>query len=92
MVLTEQQKIEFAILVRDNKHLLFGSFDGGMKITNHTKHRKWEEIFLQLVSNGAAVKSLNHLRNVSLILHSSKCICCHYRFNENVFTVFLIAS
>ena len=67
MGLTEEQKIEFAILVRDNKDLLFGAFNlSGVKITNHTKHRKWEEIFHQLVSNGAALKNLNHLRYVSL--------------------------
>ena len=69
MVLTEQQKIEFAIMIRDNKDLLFGAFNlSGVKITTHTKQRKWEEIFHQLVSNGAALKSLHHLRYVSLVL------------------------
>jgi hypothetical protein len=71
MVLTEDQKIDFAIMVRDNKELLFGKFDRhGVEISGYTKRLKWEEIVHELQSNGAVIKSVHHLRSVSPCLTS----------------------
>lgn len=63
-MLTNDQKLLLASLVRDNKELLFGPSSAG--ITNLTKSAKWEEIYYQMLESGASgeIRNVAHVRKV----------------------------
>jgi hypothetical protein len=59
-------KIRLALQIRENKKLLFGKCDLACGISKRSKSEKWEEIYRDLVSFGAPVKSVHHVRKVSV--------------------------
>ncbi len=63
-VLTLEQKIKLAGLVRDNKEILFGKYSP--TVTKNAKNKIWEQIFQEMVVAGAPIKDANHLRKVSV--------------------------
>ena len=62
MPLNKAQKITFAIFLRDNKEVLFGTFNP--EVSKDTKREKWKEIFITLKSSGADVPDVTRLRKV----------------------------
>jgi len=62
--LSIEHKLMLAVLVRDNKHLLFNKLSP--TITNKKKHAKWTEIYHELASNGAIIKDVEHLKKVKI--------------------------
>ncbi len=61
MSLSHENKLRFAQLVKENKSILFGRHSP--TLTNHDKFAKWKSIYDELVSHGAVIKDVVHLRN-----------------------------
>ena len=68
-ILTPTQYEHLATKCAENRILLFGGFDLSNNITKNSKNRKWDEILHELVSMGAPIKSVKHLRDVRLLFN-----------------------
>ncbi len=64
--LNPTQLEHFSYRCAENRNLLFGPFDLSINVTKITKRKKWEEIAQELLSMGAPIKGVAHLRDVSL--------------------------
>ena len=67
--LNNSQKEHLASKCAEYRVLLFGAFDVSNNITKNSKNRKWDEILHELVSMGAPIKSVKHLRDVRLLFN-----------------------
>ncbi len=67
------QKLEFVLLLRDNKDILFGEFSPS--VTKEVKNRKWEEIANQMRAHGAIFKDIKNLRKVNRVLYNEQNNC-----------------
>jgi hypothetical protein len=66
MSLTKDQRVQFALLVREKKDILFGKYSP--TVTKSAKNKAWEEICHQLRTVGATIKDVNHLRKVGKLI------------------------
>ena len=64
-ILTVDQKVKLASLVRDRKDVLFGKYSP--TVTKMSKNKMWEDIFHQMIASGAPIKDVNHLRKVRTV-------------------------
>ena len=59
-VFTEAHKKQLALLIKNNEEVLLGT-----NSSKAEKNKKWEEMYSQLLSQGAQISGLQHLRRVN---------------------------
>jgi hypothetical protein len=65
LTLNPSQQELLAYRCAENRIILFGPFDISINVTKITRRKKWEEIAQELLSSGAPIKGVAHLRDVS---------------------------